>query len=44
MFFEKESIDSAISDMGDAIALKTISRDNVYKAVYSAKIIAHKAA
>ena len=44
VFFEKETIDSAISEMGDAIALKTISRDDVYKAVYSAKITAHKSA
>jgi hypothetical protein len=29
--------------MGDAIELKTISRDDVYKAVYSAKITAYKA-
>jgi arsenite methyltransferase len=43
VFFEKETIDSAIHDMGDAIELKTISRDDVYKAVYSAKITAYKA-
>jgi SAM-dependent methyltransferase len=42
VFFEKETIDSAIHDMGDAIELKTISRDDVYKAVYSAKITAYK--
>jgi hypothetical protein len=44
VFFENETIDSAISDMGDAIELKTISRDDVYKAVYSAKIMAYKPA
>jgi ubiquinone/menaquinone biosynthesis C-methylase UbiE len=44
VFFEKETIDSAISEMGDAIELKTISRDDVYKAVYSAKITAYKPA
>jgi SAM-dependent methyltransferase len=43
VFFEKETIDSAINDMGNAIELKTISRDDVYKAVYSAKITAYKA-
>jgi arsenite methyltransferase len=43
VFFEKETIDSAINDMGDAIELKTISRDDVYEAVYSAKITAYKA-
>ena len=42
VFFEKETIDSAISEIGDAIELKTISRDDVYKAVYSAKITAWK--
>ena len=42
VFFDKETVDSAIADMGDAIELKTISRDDVYKAVYSAKITAHK--
>ncbi len=42
VFFEKETIDSAINDMGDAIELKTISREDVYKAVYSAKITAYK--
>jgi len=42
VFFEKETIDSAITEMGDAIELKTVSRDDVYKAVYSAKITAYK--
>ena len=42
VFFEKETIDSAITEMGNAIELKTISRDDVYKAVYSAKITAWK--
>lgn len=42
VFFEKETVDSAIADMGDVIELKTISRDEIYKAVYSAKITAHK--
>ncbi len=42
VFFEKETIDSAITEMGDSIELKTISRDDVYKAVYSAKITAFK--
>src|SRR3989304_4612503 len=44
VFFDKETVDSALADMGDAIDLKTISRDDVYKAVYSAKITAHKPA
>jgi arsenite methyltransferase len=42
VFFDKETVDSALADMGDSIDLKTVSRDDVYKAVYSAKITAHK--
>ena len=42
VFFDKETVDSAIAEMGNAIELKTISRDDVYKAVYSAKITAYK--
>jgi SAM-dependent methyltransferase len=42
VFFDKETVDSAIADMGDVIELKTVSRDDVYKAVYSAKITAYK--
>lgn len=44
VFFDKETVDAAIDDMKDAIDLKTISRDDMYKAVYSAKIIAYKPA
>jgi len=44
VFFDKETVDSALADMGDMIDLKTISRDDVYKAVYSAKITAYKPA
>ncbi len=42
VFFDKETVDSVLADIGDAIDLNTISRDDVYKAVYSAKITAHK--
>jgi arsenite methyltransferase len=42
VFFDKEDVDSALDDIKDSVALKTISRDNVYKAVYSAKITAYK--
>jgi len=42
VFFEKETVDSAIDELGGSIELKTISRDDVYKAVYSAKITAMK--
>lgn len=44
VFFEKETIDSAITEMGEVIELNTSSRDDVYKAVYSAKITAYKPA
>jgi ubiquinone/menaquinone biosynthesis C-methylase UbiE len=43
VFFEKETIDLAIAEIGNSIELKTISRDDMYKAVYSAKITAYKA-
>jgi len=42
VFFDKETVDSAIDGMKDMIELKTVSRDDVYKAVYSAKITAYK--
>jgi arsenite methyltransferase len=44
VYFDKETIDSALSDMKDVIELKTIARDDVDKAVYSAKITAYKPA
>jgi arsenite methyltransferase len=42
VFFDKATVDSALNDMKDVIELKTIARDDVYKAVYSAKITAYK--
>jgi len=42
VFFDKETVDAALDDMKDVVELKTISRDDVYKAVYSAKITACK--
>jgi arsenite methyltransferase len=42
VFFNKETIDAAIDDPGGAVELKTISREDVYKSVYSAKISAKK--
>jgi SAM-dependent methyltransferase len=42
VFFDKETVDAAIDDMKEMIELKSISRDDVYKAVYSAKITAYK--
>lgn len=44
VYFDKETVESAISDMKDVIELKTVSRDDVSKAVYSAKITAYKSA
>jgi arsenite methyltransferase len=44
VFFDKETVDSALDDMQDVTELKTISREDVYKAVYSAKITAYKPA
>ncbi len=42
VFFDQETVDSAMEDMKDMIELQMVSRENVYKAVYSAKITAHK--
>jgi SAM-dependent methyltransferase len=44
VFFDKETVDSALADTDNAIDLKTMRRDEVYKAVYSAKITAYKPA
>jgi SAM-dependent methyltransferase len=42
VFFDKETVDSALVDMKDEIDLNVISKDEVYKSVYSAKITAYK--
>ena len=42
VFFNKETVDSALAEMDEKLDLKVISRDEVYKAVYSAKITAYK--
>ena len=44
VFFDKETVDAALDDLGDIVELKTISREDVYKSVYSAKISARKPA
>jgi SAM-dependent methyltransferase len=44
VFFDKEIVDAAIDDMKDVAELESISREDVYKAVYSAKITAYKPA
>ncbi len=42
VFFDKETVDTALDDIKDVAELESISRDDVYKAVYSAKITAYK--
>lgn len=42
VFFDKQQVDSALNDMKDLVELQTIPRDDVYKAVFSAKITAYK--
>ena len=42
VFFDKETVNNALADIGDTIELKTVPRDEVHKAVYSAKITAYK--
>lgn len=42
VYFDKETIESAINEMKDVIELQSLPRDEVYKAVYSAKITAYK--
>jgi SAM-dependent methyltransferase len=42
VFFAREDVDSALDEMKDSIELQAISRDDVYKSVYSAKITAYK--
>ena len=42
VFFDQKTVDAAIDDMNDVTELTTVSRDDVYKAVYSAKITAYK--
>jgi hypothetical protein len=39
---EPELVGDREADLGDVVELKTISRDDVYQAVYSAKITAYK--
>ena len=42
VYFDPQTVDSALGEMKDAIELKTISRDEALKAVFSAKITAWK--
>jgi len=41
-YFDKETVDDAVKEVGDQIDLKVISQDDLYKAVYSARITARK--
>ena len=41
-FFDKETVNEAIQDVGDQIDLSSVSRDELYKTVYSARITATK--
>ncbi len=41
-FFDKETVDEAIKEFGDKIDLKSVSPDELYKTVYSARITARK--
>jgi len=40
--FDKETVDEAIIEVGDQIDLKSVSQDELYKTVYSARITARK--
>jgi len=41
-FFDKETVDEAVKEVGDKIDLTVVSQDELYKAVYSARITAKK--
>ena len=41
-FFDKETVDEAIKEVGDQIDLKSVSQDELHKTVYSARITAKK--
>ena len=44
VFFDKETVDAAMDDMKDVVELMTIAREDIYKAIFSAKITAYKPA
>jgi arsenite methyltransferase len=44
VYFDKETVDSALEEIQDLPELKAVSREDIYKAVYSAKITAYKPA
>jgi arsenite methyltransferase len=41
-FFDQETVDEAIKEVGDQLDLKVVSQDELYKSVYSARITAKK--
>lgn len=41
-YFDKETVDEAVKEVGDQIDLKVISQEDLYKTVYSARITARK--
>ena len=41
-YFDDATIEEAVRDMGDEVDVKTISREQIAKTVFSARIIAHK--
>jgi len=43
-FFDKETVDEAIKEVGDQIDLESVSQEDLYKTVYSARITARKPA
>ena len=43
-FFDKETVDEAVKEVGDKIDLTDVSQDELYKTVYSARITAKKQA
>jgi arsenite methyltransferase len=44
IYFDKETVDSALEGIQDLPEIKAVSREDIYKAVYSAKITAYKPA
>ena len=41
-YFDKETVDEAVKEVGDQLDLKVIPQDELYKTVYSARITARK--
>jgi arsenite methyltransferase len=41
-YFDEQTIDETIRDLGDSIDLKSFSRDQIHKAIFSARITAQK--